>query len=232
MIYSYSFDQVIWQTVNNFDYTFNNLDYIFKVRCSKLYDSIQDIYHEVLSTEEIVKSKRFRHIADYKRFVCSRYCLRKILASFLGIFPQDLVFEYGEHKKPMIDGMEFNVSHSGDVVLLAISQNPVGIDVEEINTLLDFESFTANSFTSTELDFIKNSVVKNVSFYQIWTRKEALLKATGEGLVDEMNQIDVLDSNIIRFNKNYNLFSFNINEEYVACFAALKVNQISFFDYH
>ncbi|WP_316796905.1 4'-phosphopantetheinyl transferase family protein [Pedobacter agri] len=220
-----------WKLFNNQFKPDYNCDYIFKVTCHKFYDTIKYLYAQILSAEEIDRSKRFRQSADAKLYICSRYSLRKILSIFLGIHPQEIIFEFGWNKKPKVTGVEFNISHSGDLVLLAVSKTPIGVDLEQVSRPFSSDFISKNIFSTHELAVINHTILNSYLCYELWTRKEAILKATGEGLIDDLYEIDVLANKITRFDKTFKLFSFSVNEMYVACFASSSINQIKFFDY-
>lgn len=112
--------------------------------------------------------------------------LRYLLAGFTGQKPNELEFESSNGKPKLIfgDGPAFNVSHSGDWILLAFDTAPVGVDVEQINTCLDHTDIVRYHFTPDEQQFVRNNGFE--SFYTLWTRKEALLKAIGRGIDDTL----------------------------------------------
>ena len=105
--------------------------------------------------------------------------LQKVLALY---HMQDSQVIVGEHGKPMIDGLEFNLSHSGSLVLCAVSDRPVGCDVEELREaprgvaerhFSDSEQAYLSQFSEEEYD---------KEFFRLWTMKESYVKMTGEGL--------------------------------------------------
>lgn len=220
--------KLVSKAFDSIDHTNRDYDYIFKIDIVSYYESIKNIYKQVLTPKEIDKALKFRKPDDFKRFVCARYGLRKILSSFVNVFPQNIVFNVCFNQKPYVDDIKFNVSHCGDLVLIAVSQNDVGIDIEFNKRDFEFKSLLDLTFNQKEINLIENSVDSTSVFFWLWTRKEALLKATGEGIIDEMNQLSVLDDNIFRLNKMHHLYSFEVNNEYIACFAASSVKNIIF----
>src|SRR5207237_1874899 len=118
-------------------------------------------------------------------------CLRKTLAEYLSVRPHDLSFTYGPFGKPALpprlDGtrLEFNLSHSGDMAVLAISRGPaVGVDVEQVIRVSELDSIASRFFSASEKAAL-NAVpahARDSAFYSCWTRKEAFLKALGDGL--------------------------------------------------
>ena len=98
----------------------------------------------------------------------------------------------GSGKKPYLSrGPEFNISHSGGVVVCAVDDRPVGIDVEEIRAVRDRDGLASRYFCSEEIEKMKASADPKLEFLRIWTKKEACLKLTGEGLTRDLCEINV-----------------------------------------
>jgi 4'-phosphopantetheinyl transferase len=145
---------------------------------------------DILGEKELDRARRYRYEADVRRYLLSRYMLRTVLSGYLGREPGAIAFEPGPNGKPRLereppDGLRFNVSHSGDVAVLAVARGrEVGVDVEALHyPAPDTGAFQA-FFSPRELSSIEACAGREraTAFYRIWTRKEALLKATGEGL--------------------------------------------------
>jgi 4'-phosphopantetheinyl transferase len=149
---------------------------------------------ETLAPPELHKVGQFRSKADSTRYTTVRGALRHVLARYLGRSPRELVFRYGAHGKPeLADGaIRFNVSHSGDLALLAVSAtSDVGIDVEHIGAGAEKEDvewiFPAQTLRSLmELP----QPARELAFLQGWTRMEAYSKARGEGLPSNLETFD------------------------------------------
>jgi 4'-phosphopantetheinyl transferase len=104
---------------------------------------------------------------------------------------------YSSIGKPYLPGLEFSISHSADLVVLAISsQFTLGIDCEEITDIeiRDFQSY----FSPAEWNYIHSATSAQKAFYRLWTRKEALLKALGTGLDADLPQLEVLSDSLYR----------------------------------
>lgn len=153
-----------------------------------------------LSEDERARASRFRFAADRDRFVASRAALRRILASYLGAAPASLVFGAGPHGKPFLDApahgrsLRFSLSHSGDLALVAVSlEREVGVDVERVRSRADLEGFTARYFSPRERDALARVPPGDRlrAFLEIWTLKEAYLKACGDGLARALDAFDV-----------------------------------------
>ena len=109
--------------------------------------------------------------------------IRSELSRQSGLSKQDILFEYSERGKPFFaqnKDIHFSVSHSGNCIVFAGHTLPVGIDVEKIKEMR--EKVAKRYFTEREQKYIFDSQDKDIAFYYIWTRKEAYLKKTGDGL--------------------------------------------------
>lgn len=133
---------------------------------------------------------RKRQAADAQRELAGRAALRYLLGSYLNLAPQRVPIAANEHGKPMVTGLspaqhlEFNVSHSGEWVLLAFTrENPLGIDVE-CHRPVEFDELVRGFFSPAERAVWSGLQPehKSLAFYAAWTRKEAYLKALGLGL--------------------------------------------------
>jgi len=154
----------------------------------------------VLSTDEIERARRYRFDRDRERFVAARAFLRRTLAQHLTASPRDLAFVYGPFGKPGLSSrwagetLEFNLSHSGDIAVLAITRGlAVGIDVEWILPVPDLQPIASGFFSAHEISAL-NALPpegRDFAFYCCWTRKEAFLKALGNGLAHPGNSFDV-----------------------------------------
>ncbi|WP_316809587.1 4'-phosphopantetheinyl transferase family protein [Pedobacter agri] len=227
----FSLPKLQFDAIDSIDYTSLACDYIIKIDIGVYYEKIKDDYREILSVEEVEKALKFRSIDDANRFICTRYGIRNILSFFMNISPKSIVFQLGFNNKPYLEGIEFNITHCADLVIFAISKNPIGIDIEFCKKDFDFNGITAITFTKPELKLLKNGPYANQTFYWLWTRKEALLKATGEGLIDQINEISVLKDQAVRFTKTYNFYSFKVSDDYIGCMASSSLKSIRCFNY-
>ena len=144
-----------------------------------------------LSQDEQARSERFRFASDRGMFRYSHSLLRRLLAGYVDLLPGEIEFGYTKFGKPFLnnkhgkESIEFNLSHSGDVVLIGITRNiPLGVDVEKIKPLPDLNKIAARFFSDSEQSDLStlSGSAKIAAFYHCWTRKEAVIKATGEGL--------------------------------------------------
>src|SRR5882757_3645072 len=154
---------------------------------------------QILSSDERERASRFHLAADQRRGVIGRGYLRLLLGRILDLPANKLQFEYDEFGKPSLipdQGLplQFNVSHSGDLVLIAITiGRAVGVDVEKIRTDLDLDGIAARFFSASEYRILASLAGpgRYHAFFACWTRKEAYLKARGVGLSLPLDQFDV-----------------------------------------
>jgi 4'-phosphopantetheinyl transferase len=138
----------------------------------------------VLSSDELARAERFRFDVHRHRFVQCRSLLRRHLAETLGADAADITFRYGAHGKPEVDGVYFNVSHSENLAVIAVSiEEPVGIDIEHIDSSHDVLPLARTAFSRAECEAIAamNRVEQIAAFYRTWAHKEAYLKLLGTG---------------------------------------------------
>lgn len=151
----------------------------------------------LLSDDEAARAARFCFEGDRRRFTAARGLLRTILARYVGAAPQDLHFVYGPHGKPALHhsttDVRFNVSHSCGIALFAVARDiNVGIDVEGVRDI-DAEALASRYFSAAESRALLavSQADQLLAFFNCWTRKEAYLKALGDGLGRPLDSFDV-----------------------------------------
>jgi 4'-phosphopantetheinyl transferase len=146
---------------------------------------------EVLSEDERDRAERFHFERDRRRFAAGRGTLRRILARYLAAPAESLTFACGPTGKPRLSGafdseaIHFNVTHSESLALFAVTRcGEVGVDVEQVREIADWEPVAVNSFTAEECAVLRAMPADRRwhAFFRNWTRKEAGLKAKGLGL--------------------------------------------------
>jgi 4'-phosphopantetheinyl transferase len=134
---------------------------------------------------ELARANRYRFPDDRRRSIVARAATRRLLGRSLNADPRSLVLIEEEHGKPALADhqIEFNASHSGVLVALAVArETPVGIDVERQRTLSDTVALAERYFSPTELALVRSDPDPNDAFFTIWTAKEAIVKASGKGI--------------------------------------------------
>lgn len=154
----------------------------------------------VLSREETARAQRFRSAQDRDRYIVFHGVLRSLLAAYLGCGPRQVDICKGAHGKPCLAGtdcvgaLQFNLSHSGAYAAFAFGRNSsIGVDIEEVREIQEMEGIVAQHFTRREKDALLSCPKdrREEMFYRFWSRKEAVLKAQGEGLLRELDSVDV-----------------------------------------
>ncbi|MBU2928312.1 4'-phosphopantetheinyl transferase family protein [Winogradskyella psychrotolerans] len=200
---------------------------IFKIELTRYYD-IVDVLIRTLTPLEVERAHRYHQLKDFKRFVICRSILKIIIAQLKGLKVSQVYFEKNDNHKPYfpLDKLLFfNVSHAGDYALIAIGPCELGVDIECINPQFEYDEILTTVFSTEEINFINDSEDERYDFYKLWTRKEAIVKATGQGIDDNVFKIPVKDGSHIvsaslvnNFNK-INVYSFNITTNYIGSIA-------------
>jgi 4'-phosphopantetheinyl transferase len=140
---------------------------------------------------------RFRRPADQARYLAAHALARLVLADAVGGSAAVLAFDRtcrcgAQHGKPTLPGGPgFSLTHAGDLVGVAVHDGPVGLDVEQVRPLSDLAALAAHACSPAE------TVTDPMAFFTLWTRKEALLKATGDGLSAPMSAITLGPSGLV-----------------------------------
>lgn len=154
----------------------------------------------VLSDDELRRAEHLVFEKDRYRFIIARGILRTLLGRYLEMEPSKLRFVYSPYGKPALASnpsteiLRFNLSHSGQIVLYAFARKrAVGIDIEQVRTDIEYEQIAAHVLSPYEQHSLRNvlSAQKARAFFNCWTRKEAYIKARGEGLSLPLTQFDV-----------------------------------------
>ncbi len=151
----------------------------------------------LLSEDERERAARFRFEHLRYSFTCARGALRVLLGGYLGIAAAAVEFGYGSNGKPFLksgDSIRFNASHSGDWAVFAFASGcDVGIDVEKVRPLPDMADIARNYFCRAEWEALMSlpAEEREAAFFRCWTRKEAYIKATGEGLSAPLDAFQV-----------------------------------------
>jgi len=176
---------------------------------------------KLLSPSELRKSSKFRFPNDRLIYLTGRGILRKLSGEMLKSPAADLVIREGQYGKPYFEGFEkrlpFNLSNSGTMISIAFefTEREVGLDIEVIDKNFNYWEMGGYYFCKRECD----AIYSHRDFYRYWTMKEALLKATGVGLIDDLNAIDmsgkmsrvqVTDERLLPFkDKAYTIYTFD-----------------------
>jgi len=157
-------------------------------------------FEELLSGDELGRASRFYFESDRRHYIAGRAALRSILGHYLREPAAGLSFRYNDFGKPALDrdtDLAFNLAHSGAVGLIAVTRaGLIGVDVEAMRSDIDFTGIATHYFSPRE-----NAVLRSLPpqqrcrcFFDCWTRKEAYIKAIGEGLSIPLDRFDVTNA--------------------------------------
>lgn len=198
-----------------------------------------------LNIEERSRADKFKLEIHRNRFIVARGVLRQILSLYLDLNPNKIEFIYSDRGKPYLSedrlNLQFNLSHSEDLAVYAITQNKkIGIDVEYINSKNDCLDIARRFFSAKEIKTIEAATKAERSqlFFQFWTAKEAYLKATGEGLSGSLDKVEMnlekgkyiytIDGKNI---PNWQLYKFEPIEKYLAT-VAVEIETEGLLNFH
>ena len=157
----------------------------------------------ILTADERARAERFHFARDRRRFIARRGYLRRLIARYLGSAPGNVRFSYSAAGKPFLardcggDELSFNMSDSGELAVyaftLAETSPAIGIDVEQIEPAVAEERIANHFFSEYEIVALRAlpAAEQIQGFFNCWTRKEAYLKATGDGLALPLDHFDV-----------------------------------------
>ena len=153
---------------------------------------------DVLSEGERVRATRMRPGTPRDEFIAGRAALRQLTGFWTGTTPAEVALFVGPYGKPACNGLEFNISHSGGLLLIAASRSiPVGVDVERPHPATEMLEIAPEVFTLRELSLLHSESTdqgRRSVFGRCWSRKEATVKAHGRGLTLPLTEIEVLSS--------------------------------------
>ena len=189
--------QYNWQTATPSSHTLaDNAVHIWRANLCPPTDRLA-LYEALLSNDEHQRARRFHFVHHRDRFIAARGILRSILSTYLQQPPADLRFAYGAHGKPYLDPpsiVQFNMAHSHNLALYAFStQRQIGIDVEYTRRKVAAMQIVERFFTATEIAALRRvpTVDQRQAFFNGWTRKEAFLKARGDGITVPLSSFSV-----------------------------------------
>ncbi|MFN0098285.1 MAG: 4'-phosphopantetheinyl transferase family protein [Gemmatimonadaceae bacterium] len=192
------------------------------------------------SLSELERTRAGRFASDILRFrwLGAHVVLRRVLAAALDVPPAAITYAKGPQGKPALahperTGLEFNLSDSGDQALIAVSRHgPLGVDVEACRPLSDLAAVATSHFAADERAplLALPQTEQHAAFYRIWTRKEAYLKALGEGLGYGLGRfavtMDAADARLLhvdgdtRAGSQWHIVPIRADDGYEACVAA------------
>jgi len=152
----------------------------------------------LLSPEEQARAERYRFERHRRRYQITWGLTRSLLGQYAATEPRALSFSFGSNGKPSLaepaSWLEFNISHSGERVVLAVTSTwPVGVDIEQLRPVEDARDIARRFFSDSEVRALEDldAAHRLEGFFNCWTRKEALIKAVGEGVFVSLDRFDV-----------------------------------------
>ena len=163
-------------------------------------DALYESFEEVISVDEQAKARRYRFDEHRREYITARGFLRFLLGAYAGQNPQELKFLYNPFGKPSLYNINgshritFNLSHAHGFVIYGFSINrEIGVDIERIRPEAAHDGVAERFFSPNEIHVLRSLPIhaQPQGFFNCWTRKEAYIKARGEGLSIPLNQFDV-----------------------------------------
>jgi 4'-phosphopantetheinyl transferase len=228
---------IAWQTTTPAQILDNEV-HIYHIKISGNHHQA-DKFSATLDAAEIIRANKYFQPKDRTRFIISRGAQRHILSRYVNTAPHLLKFELGDNKKPYLLSnnnkvIHYNLSHSADCILLAIATVTVGLDVEYIDAAFSYHEILPEHFSQAE----KKYTTSPENFFKLWTRKEAFLKATGQGLGEHLHNTPSLDGghslhhSLSGMEQDWECISFNIPGNYIASLVIPNgAGQYQFYNY-
>lgn len=200
---------------------------IYSIYIPKFIELKSDLI-KFLNPSELDRAQRFHKESDQNRFIVYRSILKFVLAAHTKWNVNNISLDYHFNKKPYLAShpwLYFNVSHSEDFAVIAISRKKVGIDIEYMSEEFNFTDVLSDIFEKKEILSIENAVNKIRAFYKSWTRKEAFVKALGKGIDEDFKYIPSsdglhrVDSALLQNTKNWQIHSFDLADDYLGAIA-------------
>jgi 4'-phosphopantetheinyl transferase len=174
----------------------------------------------ILSADELARASAFRRAADAAAFIARRAALRWILAGRLGVAPADVRLTTNAHGKPLLaDGtVHFSLSHRRGVSIIALADQPVGVDLEFADSQVEIDSIGARFFAPDEREALRPlpEDARRSLFFRLWTRKEAFVKALGVGIAGSFTEFTALDDAVEWDNARWTLESRRVEGGWVS----------------
>lgn len=201
---------------------------------------LQAVFWNLLTDAEQQRANRYRQEPDRQRFAVGRGGARWLAGMLTKQPPNSIHIETLPSGKPELvnaSNWQSNVSHAGEWVLWAVGSQAVGVDVESMATGFAYHDLIDNCFSQAERGALRQAALQDDTarrhlFYTLWTRKEAILKATGLGLTDQLTAFSVLDGSqtvvpaTIGATGTWQLCSFPLTDTYLASLACRQLGSI------
>lgn len=196
-----------------------------------------DNFRKILSQDELQKADRYKFDSDRNNYITCRAILRNILSQYSDFSPDEIIFSYTDKGKPYLNGNEikFNLAHTNSYAAYAIiKEKEVGIDLEYVRRIPDALKIASRYFSSAEINELKeiSETELDRAFLNCWTRKEAFIKATGDGLSYPLADFSIsLNSDLpeilyikgkLSEIKEWSLYNVKVESDYVSSLAVMS----------
>lgn len=193
-----------WQVPTDLTPVHPDVVHVWRASAYQVPQVLDQLLH-TLSKDEQDRVTRLQFDSHQHRAIASRGVLRSILGRYLNCDPKVIEFQYGTHGKPRVNvsslpNLEFNLSHSEDLIICAIALQPIGIDVEFFREMTHRDQLIKRYFSVQEQATLNalSAEAQHQAFFYYWTAKEAMLKAVGLGISDLKNVEINLDRNRVQ----------------------------------
>lgn len=190
-------------------------------------------FQGILSDDELDKAKSFKFQEKCNNYLVNKGILRVILANYLLIKPDDILFFYNDKGKPVLDfsinniDLYFNLSHSKTYIIYGFSLFNLGVDLEKIKDNDNLLGIAKRFFVQEEYQYLQHlkreEQVK--TFYQFWTKKEAYLKAIGEGLSGGLDTINFCNKS----HSNWQINNFSVDDNFLGAIAVETQHKCNYY---
>jgi 4'-phosphopantetheinyl transferase len=241
------FSMTIWQHPVGFPTLNNHQVHLWRANLTLSNPEIEKLT-TLLSTDEIVRASKFRFAQHKSRFIAARGILRQLLGKYLQVSPSNVTLTYSDRGKPQLphnSPLQFNLSHSQEYGLFGFTLNYlIGVDLEYQRVMPDALNIAQRFFSVREFKMLEEMPQEQQArlFFQLWTAKEAYLKAIGTGLSGSLASIEIcVDENHFPYlsprqeneieTKHWSLYSCTPEINYLGAIAinyALSVQHISY----
>lgn len=220
----------MWSTPGVFPVLTLNQVHLWSINLNKIEETPEQLI-ATLSADELERAERYRFSKDRNTYITARAKLRRLIARYLKTDASSVHFLYNDQGKPYIDSdfpLQFNVSHSQDMILIGFTlEHLIGVDIEHDKRSIEIPQIARSFFSKSETWKLLAlpEQQQQQAFYNCWTKKEAFIKAKGGGLSIPLDKFEVslLPEEPARLKAidwdqqdvaSWNLMSFKIGEDY------------------
>jgi len=215
---------------------------IVQIKATDFLEQVSSIQFYLTKSEQQIIAK-YKKTADRNLKSISKFILKKILSKLYKLAIEEIIIQTNDQGKPFCKinnslPIYFNVADTDDTIVMVFSFESVGVDIEKIDKGFVYDDISDAHFSKNEQMDLENTYDKLLYFYTIWTRKEAIIKADGAGLNNNLSALSVADGknniikNSISLTGNWQINSSVLNNSISFSLAFNdQITQLSFFNY-